>query len=167
MLREPFIPRARPDKDETVAEFVTRRLGKDFLDIAVDALVAGVYAGDPAKLSIRHAFPKLAGIEDRYGSLIKGQWLGARERKKKREISKDRAPKFSFDEGLQVLTDALTAALGNSVRLSSPIAKIRKAPAGWKLEPEDQNAEPRIFQAVIYAGTAFNLAALQIAAEKA
>ncbi|HVV00656.1 MAG TPA: protoporphyrinogen oxidase, partial [Verrucomicrobiae bacterium] len=38
LLREPLVPRGRPDKDESVAEFVTRRLGKDFLDIAVDAL---------------------------------------------------------------------------------------------------------------------------------
>src|SRR5206468_7378846 len=102
LLREPFVPRRSDGKEESIAQFVIRRLGQEFLDHAIDALVAGVYAGDPYKLSVSEAFPKLAQLEARHGSLIKGQILGARERKKRGEVAKDRAPKFSFDEGLQV-----------------------------------------------------------------
>ena len=54
-----------------------RRLGQEFLDHAIDALVAGVYAGDPYKLSVPQAFPKLGQLEAKYGSLIKGQIFGA------------------------------------------------------------------------------------------
>jgi oxygen-dependent protoporphyrinogen oxidase len=64
-LREPFVPRRTDDKEESIAEFVMRRLGKEFLDHAIDALVAGVYAGDPYKLSVPQAFPKLKQLEDR------------------------------------------------------------------------------------------------------
>src|SRR5215475_12861662 len=99
VLREPFVPARRDGKEESIAEFVIRRLGQEFLDHAIDALVAGVYAGDPARLSVQQAFPKLGQLEARYGSLIKGQILGARERKKRGEVSKDRAAKFSFDNG--------------------------------------------------------------------
>ena len=90
----------RDGKEESIAEFVVRRLGQEFLDHAIDALVAGIYAGDPDKLSVQQAFPKLGQLEERYGSLIKGQIFGARERKRRGEVAKDRAPKFSFDEGL-------------------------------------------------------------------
>src|SRR5215467_4041516 len=107
VLREPFVPPRRDGKEESIAEFVVRRLGNEFLDQAIDALVAGIYAGDPRNLSVTQAFPKLAQLEAKYGSLIKGQILGARERKRRGEVAKDRAPKFSFDEGLQVLTDTL------------------------------------------------------------
>src|SRR5438552_8818325 len=107
VLREPFVPARRDGKEESIAQFVVRRLGQEFLDQAIDALVAGVYAGDPYKLSVPHAFPKLAQLEAKYGSLIKGQILGAREHKKRGEIAKDRAPKLSFDEGLQVLAETL------------------------------------------------------------
>ena len=69
----------------------------------------------PYKLSVTHAFPKLKALEDNYGSMIKGQIFGARERKKRGEVAKDRAPKFSFDEGLQVLPDALAQQLGDSI----------------------------------------------------
>ena len=80
VLREPFVPRRRDGAEESIAEFVKRRLNQEFLDHAIDALVAGVYAGDPYKLSVQQAFPKLAQLEARYGSLIKGQIFGARER---------------------------------------------------------------------------------------
>jgi oxygen-dependent protoporphyrinogen oxidase len=88
VLREPFVPRRRDHKEESIAEFVERRLGKEFLDHAIDALVAGVYAGDPYKLSVSQAFPRLAQLEAKYGSLIKGQIFGARERKKRNEVAK-------------------------------------------------------------------------------
>ena len=107
VLREPFVPRRRDGVEESIAEFVVRRFNREFLDHAIDALVAGIYAGDPERLSVTHAFPKLKALEDKYGSMIKGQIFGARDRRKSGEVAKDRAPKFSFDEGLQVLPDTL------------------------------------------------------------
>ena len=44
-------------------KFVVRRLGQEFLDYAINPFVAGVYAGDPTKLSVQHAFPKLHALE--------------------------------------------------------------------------------------------------------
>ncbi len=133
VLREPFVPRRRDGQEESVAEFVKRRLNQEFLDHAIDALAAGVYAGDPYKLSVPQAFPRLAALEARYGSLIKGQILGARERKRRGDIARDRAPKFSFDEGLQVLPDTLAAQLGDAVKLNTSVTKLTQTSAGWML----------------------------------
>jgi oxygen-dependent protoporphyrinogen oxidase len=167
ILREPFIPRRMDGKEESVAEFVERRLGKEFLDHIIDALVAGVYAGNPYKLSLPEAFPKLAKVEAKYGSLIKGQIFGARERKKRGEIAKDRAPKFSFDEGLQVLPDALGRQLGDAVRLNTTVSKMSRKSDGWNLSLLQNGAE-RNFEhsAVVYAGTAFKLSKLCLETEK-
>jgi len=131
VLKEPFKDKRIDGKEESIAEFVTRRLNKEFLEHAIDALVAGIYAGDPYKLSVQHAFPKLAQLEAKYGSLIKGQILGARARRKSGEVAKDRAPKFSFDEGLQVLPDTLAAELGESLRLNSKVENIIQTANGW------------------------------------
>lgn len=165
VLREPFVPARRDGKEESIAEFVQRRLGREFLDQAIDALVAGVYAGDPYKLSVPHAFPKLAQLEARYGSLIKGQILGARERKKRGEIAKDRAAKFSFDDGLQVLPDVLAQRLGEGVRLNTRVTRLARTTAGWSLDlaGEERSAE---HSAVIYAGTAYKLAELGLETER-
>jgi oxygen-dependent protoporphyrinogen oxidase len=182
VLREPFVPARRDGKEESIAEFVKRRLNPEFLDHAIDALVAGVYAGDPCKLSVQQAFPRLADLEARYGSLIKGQIFGAGERKKRGDIAKDRAPKFSFDEGLQVLPDALHQQLGDSMRLNTAVTKLTQTRDGWTLtlsegrvprapnspnEDRDScNLSLREFEgehsAVIYCGTAYKLAELQV-----
>src|SRR5277367_4468393 len=53
LAREPFVPPRRDGVEESVAEFVLRRLNQEFLDRAIDPLVAGIYAGDPQKLSVR------------------------------------------------------------------------------------------------------------------
>ena len=163
VLREPFVPPRRDGVEESIAGFVVRRLGREFLDHAIDAMVAGVYAGDPGALSVQQAFPKLAALEAKYGSLIKGQILGARARRKSGEIAKDRAPKFSFDEGLQVLPDTLRERLGDAVRLNTAVTRLARDDGGWRIEFRTMAGESRSdHSAVIYAGTAFQLAELQV-----
>ena len=129
------------------------------VDRMVDALVAGIYAGDPYKLSVQHALPKLAQLEEKYGSLIKGQFFGARERKKTGEVARDRAPKFSFDEGLQVLPDTLAAQLGDVLKLNTPVTKLIQTNDGWRVTTASGEADHSV---VIYCGTAYKLAELEI-----
>lgn len=112
LLREPFVGQAPGNAEESVAQFVVRRLGREFLDYAVEPFVAGVYAGDPAELSLAAAFPRLHELERRYGSLIRGQILGAQERARSGAKAKNVAPSFSFREGLQTLVDALARKIG-------------------------------------------------------
>ena len=163
VLREPFVAPRRDGKEESIAEFVMRRLGQEFLDHAIDALVAGVYAGDPYKLSVPQAFPKLGQLEARYGSLIKGQIFGARERKRRGEVAKDRAPKFSFDEGLQVLPETLRERLGEAVRLNATVTRLTQGGECWTLDVCERGQQSRAeHSAVIYAGTAFKLADMEV-----
>jgi oxygen-dependent protoporphyrinogen oxidase len=159
VLREPFIKPRRDGVEESIGQFVVRRFNQEFLDHAIDALVAGIYAGDPHQLSLPHAFPKLKALEDNYGSMIKGQLFGARDRKKRGEVAKDRAAKFSFDEGLQVLPDTLAAQLGDALKLSTPVTKLTQFANGWRVTTANGEAE---FGAVIYCGTAHRLAELEI-----
>ena len=70
LLREPFIKRSPPEVEESLAEFVERRLGQEFLDYAINPFVAGIYAGDPHQLSVKEGFPKLWALEQKYGSMI-------------------------------------------------------------------------------------------------
>ncbi len=138
LLREPFIPPRRDGPEESVADFVSRRLNREFLDRLVDALVAGIYAGDPHKLSVQHALPRLAQLETKYGSLIKGQFRSARERKKTGQVARDRAPKFSFDDGLQVLPDTLAKQV--DVKFNTPVTRLAKTRDIWRVTtPERRN----------------------------
>lgn len=163
VLREPFIKPRRDGVEESIGQFVVRRFNREFLDHAIDALVAGIYAGDPHKLSVVHAFPKLKALEDHYGSMIKGQIFGARERKRRGEVAKDRAPKFSFDEGLQVLPDTLAAQLGEAVKLNTAVTRLTKTATGWTVQTQTASGGARAdHDAVIFCGTAPKLAELEI-----
>ena len=167
LLTEPFVRRAAPDVEESVAQFVLRRLGQEFLDYAINPMIAGIYAGDPARLSVRHAFPKLHALEQRYGSLILGQLFGARERARSREVSKQTAPKFSFPGGLQTVTDALHHELRASVRLRSGVKAIRQTPKGWDLYVSCGGGEMTCqHEAVLLAGTAHRLSEIRLETEK-
>ena len=129
LLREPFVAPAPADREETVSEFVQRRLGRELLDYAVEPFVAGIYAGNPDELSVKAAFPRLHALEQRYGSLIRGQVLGARERARRGEKARNTARSFTFRNGMQALPDALARAIVN-VRTGVRATQIRRADDG-------------------------------------
>lgn len=138
LLREPFVAPAPPDVEETVADFVRRRLGAEFLDYAIEPFVAGIYAGDPETLSVPAAFPRLAALEHKYGSLIRGQILGARERRRSADKAKNAAASFSFRDGMQTLTDALARAL--PVECGVRVAAVRRDIGGFVVDCERGSA---------------------------
>jgi oxygen-dependent protoporphyrinogen oxidase len=72
-LLEPFIPRKvfAGDDDESIASFVTRRLGADICDRIAGPLLGGIFAGDPESLSVRACIPQLVEAEAKYGSLVR------------------------------------------------------------------------------------------------
>ncbi|MBI2619710.1 MAG: protoporphyrinogen oxidase [Ignavibacteriales bacterium] len=123
VLKEPFIGRAT--HEESIAEFVIRRLGREFLDYAIDPFVAGVYAARPEHLSVQAAFPKLYALEERYGGLVRGMIKGRKERTKRGEKGKDRAETFSFRHGMQVLPLALAQSLGDRVICRSKVTLVQ------------------------------------------
>jgi oxygen-dependent protoporphyrinogen oxidase len=156
LLAEPFRRRGRGDVDETVADFVLRRLGKEFLDYAVDPFVAGVYAGDPGGLSVGHGFPKLYRLEQEYGSLI----LGAIRRRNPSGGPAGRL--FSFPNGLQELPVALANGLGEAVRTGHAVQGVRRIEDGWQVDFEAAGGRrSENFSAVVCALPADALAELE------
>jgi len=137
LMCEPFI-RSKSNESESLADFVLRRLGREFLDYAINPFVGGVYAGDPAKLSTCHAFPKLYALEQKHGSLIKGAIMGARERKKRAETSAKDARMFTFDDGMEVLTKQLASKLSDAIWLNMPVDGFQKLNNGmWRVNGEE------------------------------
>ena len=130
LMAEPFIKRSKDGYYQSIAEFVTRRLGKEFLDYAINPFVAGVYAGRPEELSVKSAFPKLYALEEDYGGLIIGTIRSIRKRKKSKETSKQSAKMFSFKDGMMVLPEAIKRKLGNRVNIGVEVISVRKTSKG-------------------------------------
>lgn len=110
ILGEPF-RKPGNDPDETLADMVRRRMGKSFLDYAVDPFISGVYAGDPELLVTRFALPKLYALEQNYGSFIKGAIKKAKEPKTE-AMKKATGEVFSTKNGFSALINALVEEAG-------------------------------------------------------
>ena len=159
LIREPFIPKWQDNYEESLSEFVLRRLGQNFLDYAVNPFVAGVYAGDPHKLSVKHALPKLYQLEQDYGSLIKGQVKKAKLPAQNEEIPRNKAKMFSFRKGLKELPETLASKLSTPIQFNAIVKHGQKVENGWQVEFQQHN-ETKTLEAdnLIYAGTGHQLA---------
>lgn len=159
LLAEPFIGRSEDGYYQSIAEFVERRLGREFLDYAINPFVAGVYAGNPEELSVKSAFPKLYALEEKYGGLIIGTIKSAKERKKRAEQSKQSAKMFSFKDGMQALPNAIAGVLGDRVRYGCEVKEILKNESGYNVVFEHNGDEEIIgCQSVISAVPAYRAA---------
>ena len=130
VLKEPFIKAAPADDEESVADFVRRRLGDELYRYAINPLVGGIYAGDPEKLSLPHAFPKLHALDQNHGGLIRGGIA------KMRAARANKGPKprkriISFKNGMAELPEKLAAALGDCLHTAVSISSIRKSGEQW------------------------------------
>lgn len=119
MLCEPFIPgrkRALEEDDESVSQFVQRRLGGEVLHKVVQPLVGGIFNNDVSKLSARMCLSKAYALEERYGSIILGLIESQRLRLRTQLGNASTAIHSQFvtlDSGLQLLTDEVVRNLKN------------------------------------------------------
>lgn len=117
LLKEPFVSSSAKN-DESIAEFMERRLGKEPLDYGVNPFVSGVYAGDPEKLSIKHTFSSLWQMEQSHGSLFKGMFHKDRSSSNNRGL-------ISFTEGNQMLPKALANTLPGELYTSTEVQSVQ------------------------------------------
>jgi len=134
LMAEPFIGRSKEGYYQSISQFVERRLGKEFLDYAINPFVAGVYAGNPDELSVKSAFPKLYELEEKYGGLIIGTIKSIRERKKRAEKSKQSAKMFSFKSGMNIFPKTISGSLKEKVIFETEVTSVEKIDAGYRVK---------------------------------
>lgn len=122
ILLEPFRKKGT-DPYESVGALATRRLGRSFVDYAVDPFIGGIYAGDPFKLTTQFALPKLYHLEQEYGSFIKGAIKKAKQPKSDRD-RKATKEVFSAEGGLENLVSALVTKVSRAGTILTGVEKI-------------------------------------------
>lgn len=132
ILGEPFRAKGT-NPNESVGELASRRLGRSYLDYAVDPFLSGVYAGDPMKLVTRYALPKLYNLEQEYGGFIRGTIAKAKQPKTERDRLATKQV-FSAERGLSTLPEALTKRIGEeNIILSASEIQIMPQLLGWEV----------------------------------
>jgi oxygen-dependent protoporphyrinogen oxidase len=160
----PFIAAAPTGVDETLADFGRRRLGNEALDKLIAPMVSGIFAGDPETMSLVSCFPRIAELEREYGGLVRAMIMLAK--KKKKDIAEGKVVSSaagpggvltSFREGIQYLSDALSASLGDIVTSGSQVVSVDKREGGGYRVRCDDGSE-READLVIAASPAFAVA---------
>jgi protoporphyrinogen/coproporphyrinogen III oxidase len=144
LVREPWAPRNPDGHEESIREFVTRRLGRELHDVMLAPLVSGIYAGDTAKLSMQSVFPLLVELETRYGGLLKGFMKHMKAERKKREAEgkpRRRRTLCSFKNGLKTLPVRIAEQLGGRLHLNCEVRALRASlGGGFTLEVRENGA---------------------------
>jgi protoporphyrinogen/coproporphyrinogen III oxidase len=153
MARELLHPLRAANGDESVASMVDRHYGPEMVDRLADPLLAGVYGGEAANLSVRAVLPRFAEMERNHGSLGRAM-LAAR--KKMRAVVNQPAPSLftSLKNGMQQLAETLACRLNQgSLRTNMAVHAIQPEAGGWivSLGTQAGGAQSNRFDAVIVA----------------
>jgi len=118
-----FLPARKDDGDETLAEFIRRRLGDEALHKIAEPLMSGIYNADAEQQSVMATFPRFRAIEAKYGSLTRGMLAAMKARKSAPKGEKTSAF-MSLKGGTNTLIDALVDQLTGDLRLETGLDAI-------------------------------------------
>ncbi|HYC55431.1 MAG TPA: protoporphyrinogen oxidase [Candidatus Binatia bacterium] len=145
MAADLFLPRRNDDADETLASFVTRRLGREALERAAQPMVGGIYTADPAKLSLRATMPRFLEMERRHRSLILG--LSGTMKRAAAAQGSAAGPRYSLfialDRGLAVLPARLCELLPKGALHTGVMVESigQRQDGGWTVHTLDTEQE--------------------------
>ncbi len=142
MIAEYFRP-PQVKEDESMESFAIRRVGREFFEKLLDPMASGVYAGDPAKLSIRSCFTKVYDLEKNYGGLIKGFIALAKEKKGlgQRAEAGPGGVLHSFNEGMFALVDAIRERLSDRVRTNKSVEAVSREGSRYRVFFKDGTSD--------------------------
>ncbi len=146
-MLEPLIPARRGDSDESVGSFIRRRFGKEVLDRVGQAMIAGIYTGDPDRLSICATMPRFQELEKKHGSIIRG--LLSKGKIKTKGLENVSGPRYSlflsFRNGMETLIRKISEKLpAGLVRLNTVVKEITPGASGRQWRLVDQNGQIRM-----------------------
>ncbi|MFW5968367.1 MAG: protoporphyrinogen oxidase [Persicimonas sp.] len=168
LLGEPFMPTAGA-RDETLADFVTRRLGREVLEYAVGPMVAGTFAGEARKLSARHAFSSLWDLEQEHGSLTLGMFSRLLDRIKDPWRPRKASPRLiTFVDGAETLVDALADRVEEAIELDAEVFRVEERNGRWTVRfRQGGKRRQKTVDEVVLAAPAHRLADIELASDRA
>jgi len=170
VIKEAWAPTTPPGLDTSIAEFGSRRLGREAAEKLLDPMVSGIFAGDPAVMSLASCFPRIAEMEQEHGSLLRAMVALQRQRKRERRDAAGSqqgggpagpaGTLTSFEEGMEQLVHVLEERLGKAVRkecvVTSLIPVQEEEAKGYRIRYRHQGVEQEMSaDAVVLAVPAY------------
>jgi len=139
MGMELLIPPRRDGEDETIANFITRRLGAEALDKIAEPLMSGIHNAEAERQSLLATFPRFRELEEKYGSLIRGM-LAARRASASPPPARSGSSVSMFvslQAGTHELVEALLKKISADLRLNTSVEGIIQEDGRYALALSD------------------------------
>ena len=148
LLAEPFVF-SSGRADEPVSEFITRRLGSEVLEKAMEPFVAGMLAADVDQASAAAVLPRLVALEQRYGSIGAGVLVNRVLRRRMASTTEA----FSFRGGMGMLAEALAKTPGVNLRTGHAAEELVRQRDGWEVTAAAPQGQRTVFASQVIVAT--------------
>lgn len=152
-----LIPADKSLEDESVASFITRRIGKQGYRRLAQPLLCGIYCADGEQLSLAATFPELRKLEREHGSIIRG----LRSRKKQASCEYSSTPFVTLAGGMSSLIEAICEKLQTTrIRLSHAVTDLKRIDNRWAVNYTDKTGQShqKVYDSIILATPAYQTA---------
>lgn len=133
-LAEPLVRSGSDLGAESVADFCTRRFGKEAGKLLAGLMASGVFAGDAERLSAEAAFPMLAGLENEHGSVMRGAMRRRRARPRGAPAPRMHVPAG----GMAALAGSIADSLGDRFAGGFAVESVRREDDRWVIDGTDR-----------------------------
>ncbi len=157
-------PRRDPT-DEVLGDFVRRRLGQEALEVLIDPMASGIFAGNPENMSVAACFPKVTALEARFGGMVRGM-LGMKKAAQAagRQGAASAGPGgtlMSFKNGMAELVESLGKRIEGGVRTGVEVTRLLRGRNGFTASVRSSGKDGSVeADAVVLAVPAYSAEAL-------
>ncbi len=156
LLAEPFVRRGQP-AGESVAEFMSRRLGAELVSGLVGPFLTGVYAGDEERLGAAAVFGQLVSLEERYGSIVTGALRGGMRPPGGRGLRGSHSTQQGFGPFARRLADLLS----EPPALGTRVTRVAPHGVGWRVDVTSASGDSSLLaRSVVVAAPSLDAAAV-------
>jgi oxygen-dependent protoporphyrinogen oxidase len=158
MGMELFVPKKTGTDEESLARFVTRRLGRECLDKIAEPLVAGIHTSNPDNMSVRAIFPRFLDMEQKHGSLIKAMTRAMKAPRPDKGNGREMTYFMSLKGGMQELADASIRFIGEDrIATKSAVDAVTGTADGYRVLV---GSEQMSFDAVVLTVPSYSAAGM-------
>ena len=151
-IAEPLIPPRKSSGDESIAQFLSRRFGDEYMRNIAGPVLAGIYAGDPGRISIQATFPRFAMLEREAGSLVRGM-----SKSKVRKTGETRSASFySLRNGMQQFIEELRGRVNASILTGTRVKNLHMHGPKYELQVEQNGEENKLEADIVILATPGN-----------
>ncbi len=134
VMAEVIIPPKRGVEDETLQSFGYRRVGKEFTNVFLNAMSAGIFGSSPEVLSVNAAFPAVVRLEQDYGGLFRGML------KKKKKQAGPGGVLMSFTGGVERFVEHLAGQVNGDLKTGTNVTGLERTADGFVVTSEREAA---------------------------